>query len=370
MSDRPARESTHSSEADTRGLSVAEKEIGASWTISASVEGWSVESPSTDRVRSSSGRIWARGFTMDSFSSAHVVSWLQTFILDESVIRYFQEPPFSIRCELTVHCGSRYSSFESYRCHIYRCHRTLIDSMDNDDIVSSNIDDILDDFENTFSHPTFNNDSDFIADPESCIYPDEELDDTDRIFLGLDPVSFSVTDQQLGFNNFAQFYTRFLLQLREYHLLPQKVVQSISSNICILLDMIVKLIKTKASSSLMSVNDFETAFAHVNWIINSISKSEYQFLKQCKKHFDYQPPTEIVLNTNQERAYYIPLKQSLSYMLQNGELLQAIIDNINSLSSRAANDNDLILSNRQSRSVKSNISQTDSNALLLKLYTD
>jgi hypothetical protein len=27
---------------------------------------------------------------MDNFSSAHVVSWLQTFIFDESVIRYFQ----------------------------------------------------------------------------------------------------------------------------------------------------------------------------------------------------------------------------------------------------------------------------------------
>ncbi|CAF4009238.1 unnamed protein product, partial [Rotaria sp. Silwood1] len=115
----------------------------------------------------------------------------------------------------------------------------------------------------------------------------------------------------------------------------------------------------------------EAIFTHVNWIINSISKNEYNFLKQCKKYFDYQPPTEIVLNTTEERAYYIPLKQSLSSMLQNGQLMQAIIDNINSLSTRAAKDNDLILSNRQSRSVKSNLSrQTNSNSLLLKLYTD
>ncbi|CAF1438390.1 unnamed protein product, partial [Rotaria sp. Silwood1] len=115
----------------------------------------------------------------------------------------------------------------------------------------------------------------------------------------------------------------------------------------------------------------EAIFTHVNWIINSISKNEYNFLKQCKKYFDYQPPTEIVLNTTEERAYYIPLKQSLSSMLQNGQLMRAIIDNINSLSTRAAKDNDLILSNRQSRSVKSNLSrQTNSNSLLLKLYTD
>ncbi len=121
----------------------------------------------------------------------------------------------------------------------------------------------------------------------------------------------------------------------------------------------------------MSIIDLETAFTHVNSIINSTSKSEYNFLKQYEKYFDYQPPTEIVLITNEERAYYIPLKQSLCCMLQNGQLMQAISDNINSLSTRATKDNDLILSNRQSRSVKSNLSrQTNSNALLLKLYTD
>ncbi|CAF1309578.1 unnamed protein product [Didymodactylos carnosus] len=39
MSDRPARESTYSSEADTRGLSVGKEETGVSWSISASVVG-------------------------------------------------------------------------------------------------------------------------------------------------------------------------------------------------------------------------------------------------------------------------------------------------------------------------------------------
>ncbi|CAF1288923.1 unnamed protein product [Rotaria sordida] len=298
---------------------------------------------------------------MDNFSSANVVSWLQTFIADESIIRYFRG----------VFCGSRYSSFDSYRSHIYRYHRSLIDSFDNNDTVSSNIDDIVDDLEKLFSHPTFSNQSHLINDPESCIYPDEELDDTDREFLNLDLTTSSITNEQLGFGKLAQFYTRFLLELREYHLLPQKVVQSISSSICSLFDIIIKLISRKASSSFVSIIDMETIFTHVNWIINSVSKSEYSFLKQCKNYFDYQPPTEIVLHTTEERAYYIPLKQSLSSMLQNGQLLQAIIDNINSLSTRAAKDNDLILSNRQSRSVKSNLSrQTSSNALLLKLYTD
>jgi hypothetical protein len=158
----------------------------------------------------------------------------------------------------------------------------------------------LDDIEDSFSHLNLSNQSDFIADSDSFIYPDEEIDETDIKFVNFDPISLLVTGQDFIFTKFAQFYTRFLLELREYHLLPQKVVSSISSNICILFDMILKLIKTKSLSSSVPVIDFETAFAHVNSVINSISKSEYQFLKQCKKHFDYQPPIELLLNTNED----------------------------------------------------------------------
>ena len=278
------------------------------------------------------------------------------------------EPSFCIRCELSVFCGSRYVSYDSYRRHIYRCHRSVIDSIDNNDIVSSDIDDILED---VFCYPDSSNQSDFIADPNSVVHPDEELDETDHEFLNSDSMAFYATDGEINFNKLAQFYARFLLELREYHLLPQKVVQSISSRIYTLFDIIVKLIKTKVSSSALSLVDFEKILVHINWIINSISKSEYQFLKQCQKHFNYQPPTEIVLKNNTERAYYIPLRQSLSSMLQNGQLLQSIFNNIKTLSIRAAADNDLILSNRQSRSAKSNMSnQKNSNVLLLKLYTD
>jgi hypothetical protein len=58
-------------------------------------------------------------------------------------------------------------------------------------------------------------------------------------------------------------------------------------------------------------------------MINSITKSEYQFLKHCKKHFDYQPPIEVV-SINEECASSIPLKQSLSYTLQNSHLLHRL----------------------------------------------
>ncbi|CAF1357077.1 unnamed protein product [Adineta steineri] len=282
-----------------------------------------------------------------------------------------EESPFSIRCELGMMCGSRYSSYDSYRRHIYRCHRSLLDSLDNNDTILS--DDISDSIEDLFSDLTFDDPSQDAGDPDSSIYPDEEIDELDRLFSSFDSISSSSTDQQLNFDKLAQFYTYFLLELREHHLLPQKIVQLISSNICKLFDMIIKLIKTKASSttSLLSVTAYENAFAHITSMINSISKNEYQFLKRCKKHFSYEPPVEIILDQPNEHAYYIPLKKSLSYTLQDGQLLQAIIDNINSLSNRAAQDKDLVLSNRQGHFVKTNLyGQTNSNVLLLKLYTD
>jgi hypothetical protein len=101
-------------------------------------------------------------------------------------IEHREESSFNIRCELSVSCGSRYSTFDSYRSHIYRYHRSLVDSSDNNDTVPSSIYDIVNDLENLFSHPTFNNESYVINDPDSFIYPDEELDDADRELLNFD----------------------------------------------------------------------------------------------------------------------------------------------------------------------------------------
>ena len=284
---------------------------------------------------------------------------------------YRHKASFNIRCELSILCESRYSSFDSYRCHIYHCHRSLFDPIDNDDNISSNINNTFDNVEDLLSDLSFNSQSQYVSDFESSVYPDEELDETELLFSSFKSISFPFIDQQVNFDKLARFYTNFFLELREHYLLPQKIVQLILSTICKLFDMILKLIKTKMSSLFLSVTDFEAAFARVILMSNVISKNEYRFLKQCEKHFNYQPPTKIVLNPPNELAYYVPLKQSLSDTLQNDQLLQAIIENINYLSNRAAEDKDLVLSNRQGHFEKTNLQrQTNSNVLLLKLYTD
>jgi hypothetical protein len=102
---------------------------------------------------------------------------------------------FNIRCELSVFCGNRYSIFDSYRRHIYRYHRSLIDSFDNNHgSISSNINDIIDDIEDFSLHPTFNNQSDFIDDPDLLIYPDEEVSEMDHEFFNFDPISVPIVD--------------------------------------------------------------------------------------------------------------------------------------------------------------------------------
>ena len=280
---------------------------------------------------------------------------------------------FGIRCELSAFCGFRYSNFDSYRRHIYRCHRSLLDSQDdNKSNISSNINDTTHDLEDFSLDPTFNNESDIANDLNSSIYSEEEVHDIDNTCFNMYPSNISFKEDTLSFKKVAEFHTYFLLELREYHLLPQKIIQSIMSYFSALLDMIVKLINTKLStSSFISINDLNVVFAQINSIINSISKSEYRFLKQCKNYFNYEDPIEIVLNSREERAYYISLKQSIRSMLENETLLKSIIDHINSLSDYVTNDKDLILSNRQGRSIISNISrQQRPNILLLKLYTD
>ncbi|CAM4939601.1 unnamed protein product [Rotaria socialis] len=249
---------------------------------------------------------------------------------------------FSIRCELSVCCGSCYSSFDSYRCHIYCCHRSLVDSFDSDSVIPSNIDN-----NDSYIKPDANNQSDHIEDPDSFIYRDEECDETGDLINNFDPISFTTIDE-----NAASTYCLNYILIN-------------------LLEVILKLIKTKQSASVLTVVDLETIFTHVNKLITSISKNEYTFLKQCQKHFNYELPIEIVLNTSEDHAYYIPLKISLSHLLHSGELLDAINNNTQSLIIQSNKDNDLILSNRQCRSIKSNTSnRKNSDFLLLKLYSD
>jgi hypothetical protein len=69
--------------------------------------------------------------------------------------------------------------------------------------------------------------------------------------------------------------------------------------------MFVELIKMKTSSNALSVIDLETTFAHIIRIIDSTSRNEYTFLKQCERFFDYRQPKEIILNVADEPAYYV-----------------------------------------------------------------
>jgi hypothetical protein len=161
-------------------------------------------------------------------------------------------------------------------------------------------------------------------------------------------------EQIFDLNDFEKYYTQFLLELRECHLLPQNIVQSITSNVLYLLDIVGKLIETKATQSssdisFVPVPILRSVFSHLCAIIIGVSKNEHQFLKQCESHFGYQPPREIPTDCADRPAYYIPIKTSLNTLLKNAEIAHALIENINRLTLKAAEDNDLIFSFRQVR---------------------
>jgi hypothetical protein len=278
-----------------------------------------------------------------SFSSFHV-----------HIRRYHQhDKPFSIRCELTSLCGSRYSSYDSYKCHLYRCHRDLLDlpSQSQEEPLPTETD-----ANSAHVQPSVPD----LAHDE----PEREVDDLyDQEILAssshLPPVSFrglvQLDDGRVfDLNDFEKHYTQFLLELREGHLLPQNIVQSITSNILYLLDIVSKLLETKAiqpspDTSFIPVAVLRSVMSRLRSIIVCISKNEYQFLKQCESHFGYEPPREIPLPSTSRPAYYVPIKTSLNTLLKNTEIAHALIDNVNRMARKAAEDSDLIFSFRQVR---------------------
>ncbi|CAF4589297.1 unnamed protein product, partial [Rotaria magnacalcarata] len=84
-----------------------------------------------------------------------------------------------IRCELNALCGSRYSSFDSYRQHIYRCHRSLIDPFDYDHSGSVAIEKALNDIGGSSVDCISSNEPDLTIDSDEFIYPEEELSEID-----------------------------------------------------------------------------------------------------------------------------------------------------------------------------------------------
>ncbi|CAF0880050.1 unnamed protein product, partial [Didymodactylos carnosus] len=188
----------------------------------------------------------------------------------------------------------------------------------------------------------------------------------------------------LTIDGFKKHYTRFLLELREGHLLPQNIIGSITSQIVILIEIIHRIIQKKtkshqlltasvttANNSYILSSDLNETISRITAIISLTSKNEHQFLKLCTEYFGFQVPVQIKLNKQNKYGYYIPIQKIITEMLSKADVVESLINNLNATAKCSTADPDLMFSYRDGDQAKNNPSlQRHSNSLMFQLYTD
>ncbi|CAF1474991.1 unnamed protein product [Adineta steineri] len=286
------------------------------------------------------------------------------------------EPNFKLTCNLSDSCGVMYKTFTAYKTHIHRYHKSLLNSSfeqrgnnDTDDINQL-----------SFLQPDTTADCSTIYDnnEDNIIYTDlmdDNPDDKWNIFK----TNNSFDDGKINLNTVHQQYTRFLLEMREEHILPQTVIQSITTHIVNLFDIIIELVEEQAkqenlaeqqpTAASISIDGLRKTIKKIEQAITLSTRNEYQFLQSCKKFFDYSPPVENILSSNQsknEQSYYIPIKHSLKKILQKDEMIPLLVENIRSQATLNHSDRDLMFSFRDG--IKGE--KINKQSFLIQLYVD
>lgn len=300
---------------------------------------------------------------------------------------------FNIRCLLNPTCGSVYTNFESYRSHLNRYHHDLLNdyhapiysTLNGNEQTSSlllpnvNINQNEED-ERTVAQENLDEDE-RIAAQESLDEDEMEIPEGTKsseynidwpLFTGL--INGEDDIEQFTFSSFEKYYTRFLLDLREGHLLPQGIIKSITSYFTTMLDKLFGIMQnqiTSSSTGLISLADVEKLILQVKTSMCNITKNDYQFLQRCEKYFGYVPPLKIKLNDQDDCGYYVPIKQSIKNLLDKPDVINYLVDNLNQNITQTKNDFDLMLNYRDGIAAKDNPSLTlHRNSFLIQLYSD
>jgi hypothetical protein len=105
--------------------------------------------------------------------------------------------------------------------------------------------------------------------------------------------------------------------------------------------------------------------------MTDVTKTEYNFLKLCKKYFSYESAKEIKLENPNEIAYYIPIQFSIQQMLSKPDVLDMLIKNYNQTVNRNVLDTDLMYDYRHASHAKQHaILKNKPDSLLFQLYID
>ena len=288
------------------------------------------------------------------------------------------DPSFKVRCELTPLCGSIYRTLPSYKSHIYKHHRELISKSLDQDIFSTSNDDTNDIFtfpyvdDHVIEHEKTDNNNN--EDSESTNENDEEMEVDYPLFM---QTILEEDEEPYDIKKFQKYYTSFLLNLREQHLLPQNIITSITSNFSLLFNIVLKIIKSTNSGTnavtpvAVPVIKIEEIIKQTINTIEGAAKNEYQFIKSCKEFFQYEEPKKVKLNESDDCGYIIPIKKSIQNFLNKPDVIDLLIKNRSETISTTKNDKDLLLTYRDGTAAAANKALVRNiNSFLLQLYTD
>ncbi|CAF4382200.1 unnamed protein product [Rotaria sp. Silwood2] len=295
-------------------------------------------------------------------------------------------------CNLHRSCGVLYKTYAGYKSHIYRQHLSELHSTEKNHNnlttipVSKQEDNMNLLVESDLTNDDINDQLNFANDNiESMVQKDDYETGFDDSVLSFG--SITNDGKQLGSMwDIKRSYILFMLQLREECLLPKNVMSIISTYIITLMQNLETLLEKKAFnytaesysavSSSRKENKKAIEFDQLKHVLDDIrnaiqsnTKNEYQFVKQCEKYFAYTSPEEIVLSSAgevPEHAYFIPIEKTLSSMLNYQPLVIQILENIQQQQTTTKHDDDLMFSIRDGY----HGSRLDHDSLLLQLYLD
>ena len=204
-------------------------------------------------------------------------------------LRHSSEPNFKLTSEISGSCGVTYKTFTSYKMHIHLHHKLLLNpSLQQEE---NNI-------KNEMNALLIQQGG--ITTTKTCICLNQ--DDFNAIELDMNSEDFtddwempiqnnSYADNKIDLSVIHRIYIRFLLQMREQHILPQMVIQSITTHIVNLLDSVMELIVEQAkqenvvhqqTTAIISIDNIRKIVKQIEESIILSTLSEYQFLQLCK----------------------------------------------------------------------------------------
>ncbi|CAF1193130.1 unnamed protein product [Didymodactylos carnosus] len=240
-------------------------------------------------------------------------------------------------CSICPACQSTftYTNWQSFTRHVRKTHlsKPVFESLSSTNIFDDYHVSISNEFENQN-----------VAQSSSSALPPDSLEEIRRLFI------------------------KMLLQVREGHILPGVVMNTVSSSCTSLLHSFMDGLLPELA---MSTND-ERAISHlqqVQRILCDVSRNEQTFISACEHYFGLVKPIELRLPT-ESKAYYVPITKVLQLLFGKDDFHEAV--KMEKEKIEVFRRTDILYHYRCGELAKRHpvLSNKDKNCILIQLYVD